>query len=353
MRTIARNPVPISNGMPEQRGADRDRSFLPRLHGSSLDGKYRPMTATDWKGGQALRAGVRMLRFKMSTQSLGRIELWAVLSARTVRSALRDDFGIAASSIAFAAFLAMIPLAGVIAGVYGMVVPPTAVADNMDKIVAILPVSAQQLVAANLNRGLASGRDGIVTLMLSLGIALFSARRAGRSLLHGINLAYRIERERSGLRRQLVSTIVVLGCAALVLTALISLSVLTFLQSYVPDGLPGARLASAITLFGSLTLGAGGGLIILYRYAPASEAIAWRSALPGTIAGVALWLTATMMFRAYVARFARFDDTYGSLSAVVVLMLWLMVSAWALLLGARLNAEAMCHAGEHIKERAE
>ena len=70
MRTIARNPVPISNGMPEQRGADRDRSFLPRLHGSSLDGKYRPMMATDWKGGQALRAGVRMLRFKMSTNRL-------------------------------------------------------------------------------------------------------------------------------------------------------------------------------------------------------------------------------------------------------------------------------------------
>lgn len=311
------------------------------------------MMATDWKGGQALRAGVRLLRFKMSTQALGRIGLWAMLSARTVRSAFRDDFGIAASSIAFAAFLAMIPLVGVVAGVYGMVVPPTAVADNMDKIVAILPVSAQHLVAANLNHGLASGRGGIVTLIVSLGIALFSARRAGRSLLHGINLAYRIERERRGLRRQLVSTIIVLGCAALVLTALVSLSVLTFLQSYVPDGLPGARLVSAITLFGSLTLGAGGGLIVLHRYAPASEAIPWRSALPGTIAGVALWLTATMMFRAYVARFARFDDTYGSLSAVVVLMLWLMVSGWALLLGARLNAEAMRHAGEHIKERAE
>jgi len=120
------------------------------------------MMATDLKGRQALRVGVRLLRFKMSTQALGRIGLWAVLSARTVRSALRDDFGIAASSIALAAFLAMIPLAGVIAGVYGMVVPPTAVADNMDKIVAILPVSARQLVAANLNRGPAAELDRLV-----------------------------------------------------------------------------------------------------------------------------------------------------------------------------------------------
>jgi membrane protein len=271
----------------------------------------------------------------------------------TVRSAIRDDFGIAASSIAFAAFLALIPLIGLVAAAYGMFVPPAVVADNLGKLVAILPHDAQGLVAGNLDTTLPSDRGGIATLVVSLGITLFSARRAGRSLLHGINLAYRIERERRGLRRQLVSTLLVLGCAALVLTALISLSVLAFLQSYVPDGLPGARLASAVILFGSLTLGAGGGLIVIYRYAPASEAIPWRCALPGTITGVILWLTATMAFHAYVARFARFDDTYGSLSAVVVLMLWLMVSAWSLLLGARLNAETMRHTGDRIKERSE
>jgi len=299
----------------------------------------------------AIAAAVAWLRAgRAASHPIG---MWAVLSVRTVRSALRDDFGIAASSIAFAAFLAMIPLIGVIAGAYGMIVPPAAVADNLGKIVAILPVDAQRLVGANLDRGLAVARGGMVTLIVSIGIALFSARRAGRSLLHGINLAYRIERERRGLRRQLVSTLLVLGCAALVLTALVSLSVLAFLQSYVPDGLPGARLASTAILFGSLTLGAGGGLIVIYRYAPASEAIPWRSALPGTVAGVVLWLVATSLFRAYVAHLARFDDTYGSLSAVVVLMLWLMVSAWALLLGARLNAEAMGQAGETITERAE
>ncbi len=54
-----------------------------------------------------------------------------------------------------------------------------------------------------------------------------------------------------------------------------------------------------------------------------------------------MWLAATTLFRTYVAHVARFDDTYGSLSAVIVLLLWLLVSAWALLLGARLNAEAM------------
>ena len=201
----------------------------------------------------------------------------------------------------------------------------SALVDDFGARVAILPRDAQRLVAGNPDTNLLSDRGGRATLVVSVGITLFSARRAGRSLLHGINLAYWIERERRGLRRQLVSTLLVLGCAALVLTALISLSILALLQNYVPDGLPGARLASTIILFGALTLGAGG----------------------------VMWLAATMAFRAYVARFARFDDTYGSLSTVVVLMLWLMVSAWSLLLRARLNAETMRHTGNRIEEREE
>lgn len=278
------------------------------------------------------------------TRWIGR--LW-----RTVHSGVRDDFGIAASSIAFAAFLAIVPLVGLIAAAYGFFVPATTVARNLRTLTAIMPVDAREVVSKGLHNALVNDYASVTTLLVTVGIALFSARRAGRSLLHGINLAYRIERERRGLRRQLVSTALVLGCAALVLTALVSLSVLAFLQSYVPDGLPGARLVSVITLFGSLTLGASAGLILIYRYAPASEhPIGWRDVLPGTLAGVTMWLAATLLFRAYVAHGARFDDTYGSLAAVVVLMLWLTVSGWALLLGARLNAEVMEDAGSGIEE---
>lgn len=300
----------------------------------------------------AISASLRQLASPRHLQRrLGSGGKWVALSVRAVRSGLRDDFGIAASSIAFAAFLALVPLVGLIAGAYGLFVPGATVARNLATLTAILPHDAQHIVAGGL-RDTLSGHSAGVTVIVSLGIALFSARRAGRSLLHGINLAFRIERERRGLRRQITAMLLVLGCAGLVLTALISLSVLAFLQSYVPDGLPGARLASTIILFGSLTLGAGLGLMLVYRYAPASEAaIPWRSVLPGTVAGVTMWVGATLVFRLYVTHLARFDDTYGSLSAAVILMLWLMVSAWALLLGGRLNAEAMDQAGIIIEER--
>ncbi len=266
---------------------------------------------------------------------------WAVLIGRTVRGAFRDDFGIAASSIAFAAFLALIPMAGLVAGIYGLVASPAAVAANIARLSLILPAGAHRIVAQGLDSGLVDRHGGVAALAVPLGVALFSARRAGRSLLHGINRACRVEVERRGWRRQLVALLLVLGCAGLVLTALVSLSVLAFLQSYVPDGLPGARAITALILFASLTVGAGGGLALAYRYAPANGPVDWARIWPGTLFGVALWGAATLAFRWYVAHLARFDDSYGSLSAVVVLLLWLMLSAWALLLGARLNAEAM------------
>jgi membrane protein len=272
---------------------------------------------------------------------------WTGILARAVRSAVREDFGIAASSIAFAAFLALLPLISLAASAYGILVPPEAVAQNLGTVTAILPANAQRLIVTGLKEGSVQLRgEGLAEALAGLAVTLFSARRAGRSLLHGINLAYRVRQERRGMRRQLVATALVLCCAGMVLSALISLSVLAFLQSYVPDGLPGAQLASTLVLFGSLTLGAGGALILIYRYAPAAGPVAWRRGLPGTIVGVVLWLGATLAFRFYVTHLARFNDSYGSLASVVVLMLWLMVSAWILLLGARVNADAMAARAE-------
>jgi hypothetical protein len=143
---------------------------------------------------------------------------------------------------------------------------------------------------------------GLATGLFDIGKRFVFLDAAKRTLVSHADLRWGGP-ERKGVRRQLVSTALVLCCAALVLTALISLSVLAFLQSYVPDGLPGARLVSTVTLFGALTLGAGAGLVLTYRYTPAAEqAIPWRHALPGTIAGVTMWLVATTLFRMDGAR---------------------------------------------------
>lgn len=270
---------------------------------------------------------------------------WGRAIARSVDGAGVDDFGIIASSIAFAAFLSILPLLSVVALAYGFVVPREVVASNIGTLVNVMPQSAQHLVSSWLTNSLERRHTGGFALLLSAALILFSARRAGRSLLHGISVASGIEQDRGTPARQLTSLAVVLVLAALLLTALVSITVLALLENLVPTNMPASTQIFNMLLWGSLTLGPVAALILIYRYAAATEPIAWRWVLPGTGAAVLLWLGATRAFRFYVANVASYGSTYGSLSAVIILQLWLMLSVFILLLGARLNAEAMRAAG--------
>jgi len=254
---------------------------------------------------------------------------------------MRDDYGIIASSIAFAAFLSLLPLLGLVAAAYGVLVPPRVVADNIATLVEVLPASAQKLVRGWLTNSLARRQPDGLTFLVTAIVTLFGARRAGRSLLHGINVANGIEQGRGAVFNQLVAVAVVLAGAGLLLTALVSISALAIIQDFLPDDLPGAVHGFNLLLWGSLTLGPAVALGLTYRYAAAREPVPWLWVLPGTLAAVLLWLGATLAFRVYVSRIASYGSTYGSLTAVVVLQLWLMLSAYILLFGAKINVEAL------------
>ncbi|TVV77334.1 YihY/virulence factor BrkB family protein [Sphingomonas solaris] len=254
---------------------------------------------------------------------------------------MRDDYGIMASSIAFAAFLSILPLLSLVALVYGIAVPAEVVTANIATLVDVLPGSAQNLVRRWLTESLARQEASGLALLLSAAITLFGARRAGRSLLHGINVASEVEQDRGPIMSQLVALAVVLASAAMLLTALVSISALALIQGWLPQDLPAAAQLFRLLLWGSLTFGPAAALLLTYRYAAARKPVAWAWAVPGALIGVALWLGATLAFRWYVSSVARYASTYGSLAAVVVLLLWLMLSAWILLFGAKVNAEAL------------
>lgn len=278
---------------------------------------------------------------------------WGRTYARAADGAMRDDYGIIASSIAFAAFLSILPLLSLVALIYGMAVPAEVVTANIATLVGILPASAQHLVRTWLTNSLARHDASGLALMLTAAVTLFGARRAGRSLLHGINVASGIEQDRGPITSQLVALAMVLASAALLLTALLSISALALIQDWVREDLPAATQFLHLLLWGSLTLGPTVALLLTYRYAAAQEPVPWLWVWPGAVTGVLLWGAATLAFRLYVSSVARYASTYGSLAAVVVLLLWLMLSAWVLLFGAKVNAEALRTVGLERKARRE
>ena len=80
-------------------------------------------------------------------------------------------------------------------------------------------------------------------------------------------------------------------------------------------------------------------LAVLYRFAPNREEPRWEWVSPGAVAATLLWIAGSALFSIYVSRFGSYNETYGSLGAVIVLLLWFWLTSYIILAGAELNAE--------------
>ncbi len=272
---------------------------------------------------------------------LGR-RAWLASAIRTVQGAIDDDYGMVASAIAFSTFLALLPLLAAIVLVYGLVVPSDRVAQNVHTLLFILPNDTRVFIGNWLIEAITRREGREFGLLLAIAVAVLAALRAGRTIISGLNLAFGVQRPRSFLRRRIVALLVVLCGATLVLTALFSISALAWLERVLPPGVSAILPALRIGFWSMATIGAAGTLTCIYRYAPNRPSPPnWRWMVPGALAATVMWLAATITFGAYLASFGTTRQTYGSIGAIIVLQLWLFLSGFILLLGAKLNVELM------------
>lgn len=270
---------------------------------------------------------------------------WQAVIVRTVRAAPADHYGMVASSIAFFSFLALLPSLAAIALAYGIVTEPAVVVKNIRSLIQIVPGDARNVVGRWLVETITrpDGRD--VGLAVSVGLALYSATRAARSIVLGLNIATGTAVRRPLLARLLVSFLIVIAGASLILGSLFALSALAFLERLFPYDAAGTIPVLRIAFWSLATVGAGLALSLVYRHAPAREPPQWRWVLPGALATTLMWLLATTAFGFYLGSFGSYDRTHGSLGAAIVLQIWLFLSAFILIIGAKLNAEIMRCAG--------
>lgn len=135
-----------------------------------------------------------------------------------MRSAARDDFGMVASSIAFSSFLSMLPLITLVALAYGAFTDPQEVVADLRALTRVIPAEARRPVLAGLQDTLLQREGRGTGLALSIMLTVYSASRSGRSLLYGLNVAYRVDKRRGFLARRMTSVLIVLAVAALVTT---------------------------------------------------------------------------------------------------------------------------------------
>jgi len=259
--------------------------------------------------------------------------------ARVWRELDRDHVSVMAAGVAFYSFLSIFPAMSALISVYGLVANPAVIEKQIVNLAGVLPASALELLSAQLEALISApqGKLGI-GLVISLLLAFWSAMSGIGTLMQALTVAYE-ETETRGVLSFYGQNAALTACAgAFALVALFLIAVVPAMLDSLPfpptwqDGIALVRwpiLAALVFL----------ALAFSYRFAPSRQAPHWHWFAPGTVAAAALWLAGSAGFSLYVTEFASYNKTYGSLGAVVVLMMWLYVSAFIILAGAELNSE--------------
>ena len=265
---------------------------------------------------------------------------WKEILLRTWKEGGKDNIGIVAAGVAFYGFLALVPLLGAIVLTYGLFVEPQTVLRHAGSITSMIPGEAGQLISQQLiNVVQTSGGKKGLGLVIALAVAIWGARNAASSVITALNIAYEEEEKRGFIKTTLLAIGMTVGAVLLALLAGGAMAVLGYIQHLFPDMGPVGAVFWRIVTYLLLGAAAAAAAATLFRYGPSRENAKWTWLTPGSIAFAAAWILLTLGFGFYVSNFGTYGATYGSLSAIVVLLTWLYLSSYVLLFAAELNSE--------------
>ncbi len=267
---------------------------------------------------------------------------WWQIARRGWQEASIDQVPLLGAGVAFYAFLALFPALAAIVGLYGLFADPQTVAQQVGQFAQSVPGPARTLITQQLQRLTdRSNSTGVgIGVIVSLALALWSASGGVNNLILAINAAYDETRRRSFIKqRALALLFTVAGIIFMAVAIGLVAAVPALLQAFLGDS-PVLRLALQALRWVLLVAVLFVGLAVLYRVSPVRRAPKMRWVTIGSVVAVVLWLIASIGFSLYVSTFGNYAKTYGVLAGIVVLLLWLWISSYAILLGAEVNAEA-------------
>ncbi|MGY1824661.1 YihY/virulence factor BrkB family protein [Geodermatophilus sp. SYSU D00079] len=265
---------------------------------------------------------------------------WKQVVKRAWAENKADNMPIIAGGVAFFGFLAVFPALIATISIYGLVASPEQVTAQIESVSTQLPDSAQDILGEQLT-SITSNSGGALTvgLIVSILAALWSASGGVGNLITAVNLAYDEVETRGFVRLRATSLALTLGAIVFVLIAFTLVAVVPAVLEDLPLGVVGTVLAQVVRWV--LLLGVfAGGLAVVYRVAPDRDAPQLRWVSLGSIVVTVVWALVSIGFSFYVDNFGSYNETYGAIAGVIVLMLWLYLTCYLVLLGAEINAEA-------------
>jgi membrane protein len=242
-----------------------------------------------------------------------------------------------AAGVTFYAILALVPAIAAMIAIFGLVLSPAEVPSLLAPVTSLMPEEAATLITGQAERISGTANDALsLTALISLLIALWSANGGTKALIQALGIAYDVKETRGFVRLNLVSLAFTLTAIVLVTVLGVLVAALPFLVSQLgPVGEDLILLFRWPVILALLLVV----LAAIYYWAPNRTDAKWAWITPGAVVAALGLIAVSAGLSWYVTNFGSYDETYGSLAAVVVLMLWIWLSTLMVLVGAEVNAE--------------
>ncbi|MFO7963098.1 MAG: YihY/virulence factor BrkB family protein [Desulfobacterales bacterium] len=264
---------------------------------------------------------------------------WWETLVRVKNEQSEDNLSIVSAGVSFYAFFAVFPAIAAAVSVYGVVADPQQLKQQLDAMSRIMPQQAYAILQDQLS-GLVNQPGGALSLGIVFGILLtiWSANKGMKALMTALNIVYNEEETRGFVKQNLISLLLTF-CAILLGVTAIGLIVA------VPALIDKLNLPQTIQMLFTylrwplMALFVVFALAVAYRFCPDRKHPEWQWISWGSVSATVLWLAVSILFSVYVANFGNYSKIYGSMGAVIILLMWFFLTFYAVLLGGELNVQ--------------
>jgi membrane protein len=277
---------------------------------------------------------------------------WGELLKRTGQESLADDILSLAAQQAYYFFFALFPALLALVSFASFFPLQNLVGEVVTRLGHVVPTDVIDIIRKQLEALSEDRAGGLLTLGFVL--ALWTSSTALVSVCSTLNTAYDITESRPWWKVRLTAIVLTIGLALFILISVALVIAGPSLAERVAAAMhmgPAFEWTWKILQWPLVFVLVTTGIALVYYFAPDAEQD-WVWITPGSVLATLLWLGASLALKFYIGNFGNYNETYGAIGTVMVLMLWFYVSGLAILIGAELNAEIE-HASPHGKDPGE
>jgi membrane protein len=244
-----------------------------------------------------------------------------------------------AAGVTYFVLLALFPAIAALVSIYALYADAATIERQLVSLSYILPGGAIEIIGEQVQRIAAQGSSALgISFLAGLLISLWSANSGAKALFDALSIVYGVTETRSFIKLNLISLAFTIGGIVFILVAIAAIVGVPIVMKFV--GLAEhTELLLTLARWPVLFLVVAAVIALIYRYGPDRRDAIWRWITWGSAFASLMWIGASLLFSWYAGNFGSYNETYGSLGAVIGFMTWIWISAIVVLVGAALDAE--------------